>query len=71
MVIHMTKEDMQQIRAIIREELAPIKEDIETLKEDMSDAVGKINMISEWCEAASEYHIHEIHYPLESDEKVR
>lgn len=67
----LTNEELQQIRCVIREELEPVKEDISELKEDMSDAINKINMISEWCEAATEYHIHEIHYPLEPDEKVR
>lgn len=81
----LSNEELQQIRSIIREELNPIeddiklmksdinviKEDIGTIKDDVSDAVDKINMISEWCEAATEYHIHEIHYPLEPSEKLK
>lgn len=67
----LSNEELQQIRSIIREELNPIKDDVATIKEDMSDAVDKINMISEWCEAAAEYHIHEIHYPLEPSEKLK
>lgn len=67
----LSNEELQQIRSIIREELNPIKDDVATIKEDMSDAVDKINMISEWCEAATEYHIHEIHYPLEPSEKLK
>lgn len=81
----LTEEDVKLLSGLMDEKLKPIqadikiiksdvkvmKEDIETLKEDMSDAVDKINMISEWCEAATEYHIHEIHYPLEPDEKLK
>lgn len=55
----------------LKEDVGILKENVEILEEDMADATGKINMISEWCEAATEYHIREIHYPLNSDEKVR
>lgn len=81
----LTEEDVKLLSSLIDEKLKPIqadiklmksdingmKEDISTIKDDVSDAVDKINMISEWCEAATEYHIHEIHYPLEPSEKLK
>lgn len=81
----LTEDDVKLLSSLIDEKLKPIKDDIKlmksdinvmkedigTIKDDMSDAVDKINMISEWCEAATEYHIHEIHYPLEPSEKLK
>lgn len=74
----MTKEDLQQIRALIREELAPIKddisqikEDIDTIKVDLEEVRGTSNLTSEWAEALTEYYFPHIHYPLESDEKIK
>ncbi len=64
-------DQMQDDISELKEDVKILKEDVEILKEDMEDATGKINMISEWCEAATEYHIREIHYPLNEDEKVR
>lgn len=81
----LTEEDIKLLSGLMDEKLKPIqadiklmksdinvmKEDIGAIKDDVSDAVDKINMISEWCEAATEYHIHEIHYPLEPSEKLK
>lgn len=65
--IKMMKSDIK----VMKSDINVMKDDIVTIKEDMNDAVDKINMISEWCEAATEYHIHEIHYPLEPSEKLK
>ena len=73
----MTKEDLQQIRAIIQEELVPMKEDIATLKEDIDELKYNMkivknasNALCEWAEAASKYYTPKIHFPLKDDEKI-
>lgn len=80
----MTKEDLQQIRELLKDELKPIKddiakmkgdiaqlkEDVEIIKEDLQEVRGTTNSLSEWAEAATEYHFHDIHYPLNEDEKI-
>lgn len=55
----------------LKEDMGNLKEDMDIIKEDMKEVKGVVNILSQWAEAATEYHIHEIHYPLEDDEIVR
>lgn len=55
----MTKEDLQEIRALIREELKPIedkidalKEDMDVLKEDSDITRNGVNTLLKWAEKA-------------------
>lgn len=57
--------------APIQKDIAQIKEDVDILKEDMVEVKGMVNILSQWADAATEYHIHEIHYPLHDDEIVK
>lgn len=55
----------------VDERLGKVDERLDNLEEDMKEVKGMVNILSQWAEAATEYHIHEIHYPLEDDEIVR
>lgn len=46
----MTNEELEAIRAIIRAELAPIKEDLEAVKEDTEITRGAVNALVEWAD---------------------
>lgn len=46
----MTKEELEAIRAIIRAELAPIKEDLEAVKENTEITRGAVNALVEWAD---------------------
>lgn len=64
--IVLMKEDISQLK----KDVAEIKEDVEIIKEDLQEVRGTTNSLSEWAEAATEYHFHDIHYPLHEDEKI-
>lgn len=77
----MTKEEMKVLLDMfdekldeklkpIKEDIAQMKENIEIIKEDLQEVRGTTNLLSEWAEAVTEYHFHDIHYPLHEDEKV-
>ncbi len=53
------------------ERLDQMQDDISELKEDMKFSKSMINTLSQWAEAATEYYMHGIHYPLHDDEIVR
>lgn len=46
----MTTEEMQALRAMLREELQPIKDDIADLKESVLEVRDSTNYIAEWVE---------------------
>ena len=46
----MTNEDLQAIRAIIQEELSPIKEELAGIKEDTEITRGAVNALVEWAD---------------------
>ncbi len=50
----LTKEELEAIRLIMKEELKPIKEDIADIKERMRDMDDAIGIISEWAEKVAD-----------------
>ena len=46
----MTKEELQQIREMFREEIAPMKKDIEELKDSVEEIRGATNYMVEWID---------------------
>lgn len=77
----LTKEDLQLLSEMfdqkLDQKLAPINEHLEKIDERLDDLEydvniikGATNALTAWAEAATEYYMPKIHFPLKSDEKI-
>ena len=56
----MTDQELQAIRAIIQEELKPMKEDLAGVKEDLAEVRSGVNTLLDWADKVGD----SISFPL-------
>ena len=77
----LTKEDLKLLSEMMDkkfdEKLKPINEHLEKIDERLDDLEydvniikGATNALTEWAEAATDYYMPKIHFPLHKDEKI-
>ena len=59
----LTKEDLQAIRAVVQEELQPVKDDIADIKENLEEVRSTANSLVAWADNVSV--VTQIKFPVE------